>query len=184
MKVAEKHVVSIEYTLKNEAGEILDTTTDREPLTFIQGMGQLIAGLEVALEGKAIGDAFQVTLDPEQAYGPRRDDLTHQVPKTELAGIEDLSVGTMLQANTPNGVQVFTVSAIEGDTVTVDGNHPLAGQTLMFDVKVADIREATDEDLNPKGGGCCGGGGHHHHDHDDDHECCGQHDHGGGCKNH
>lgn len=185
MKVAEKHVVSIDYTLKSASGEVLDTTRERDPLLFIQGMGQIIPGLERALDGKVAGESLQVTVDPEDAYGHKNPELVHQVPRSELAEIQDLQVGTMLQANTPGGVQVFTVSEITDEMVMVDGNHPLAGQQLFFDVTITDVREATEEELNPKphhGGGCCGGGHHHH---EEDHEkgsCCGGkgHGHGGG----
>lgn len=193
MKIAREKFVSIDYTIKNQTGEIVDSTSGKDPLSYIHGMGTLLEGLEDALEGKMAGDKFVSEILPEKAFGVRDESLIQSVPRSEFNGIPDLTIGMQLQAQTGNGVRVFTVKEITEEAVTVDGNHPLAGQALMFDVEVTGVRDATEEELNPRKGGCCGGGGHHghgggscnHEEKEEDHACCGgggNHGHGGGCQ--
>jgi len=139
MQISENAVVSIHYTLTNNAGETIDSSVERgEPLAYLQ---------ENALVGKAAGDKLDVTVTPEEGYGERHEQLIQQVPKTAFEGNEDnLQPGMQFQAQTEAGQRVFTITAVEGDEVTVDGNHPLAGETLNFAVEVTDVREASDEE--------------------------------------
>ena len=147
MQIAENKVVSIDYTLTDADGALLDTSKGGEPLSYIHGTGSIISGLESALDGKSSGDALQVSIPPEEAYGERNDDLQQTVARDMFDGVEDLEVGMQFRAQGSQGEQVVRVVAIEGDDVTVDGNHPLAGVTLNFDVTVADVRDATSEEL-------------------------------------
>jgi FKBP-type peptidyl-prolyl cis-trans isomerase SlyD len=161
MQITKGAVVSIDYTLTNDAKETLDTSTGREPLAFLQGTGQIIPGLERALEGKAAGDALQVTIAPEDAYGHRDDRKTTTLPREQIQGPDELTPGTQLRASGPDGEQILTVTKVDETEVTVDANHPLAGQTLHFDVTVRDVRAASEEELSH--GHAHGPGGHHHH---------------------
>ncbi len=160
MQIAKHKVVTIDYTLTDDSGTIIDSSEGREPLAYIQGMNNIIPGLEAALEGKVAGDQLNVAIPPDQAYGERNDSLRQEVPKDRFDGAEDLEVGMQFHAQTEAGPLVVTVVGIEGDTVTVDGNHPLAGMTLTFDVKVVEVREASSEELDH--GHVHGPGGHHH----------------------
>lgn len=160
MNVTQDLVVLIEYTLKNSQGEVLDSSDGGEPLAYLHGFQNIVPGLEKALEGKKKGDELQVKLPPEDAYGPLRDELISKVDKAELKDIPNLEVGMQLQAQTPQGIQIFTVTEIEADKVTLDGNHPLAGEELNFSVKVVEVRKASKEELEH--GHVHGPGGHHH----------------------
>ncbi len=139
MKIAENAAVSIHYTLTNDTGEVLDSSQGQEPLDYVHGSGQIIPGLEAALEGKETGDKLQVTIAPEDAYGPRHDELIQPVPREAFEGVEDIQPGMQFQAQSEQGVQLVTVTAVDDTTVTVDANHPLAGETLHFDVEVASV---------------------------------------------
>ncbi|MFZ4620512.1 MAG: FKBP-type peptidyl-prolyl cis-trans isomerase [Bacteroidota bacterium] len=160
MKIEKDKVVSIEYTLRDNSGNILDTSDGREPLAYLHGNGNLIPGLEAQLEGKAANDALKVVVAPADGYGELDDAQIVSVPRSQFAGVAELAVGMQFTASGPEGQQVVTVTKIENDTVTVDGNHPLAGQTLNFDVKIVSVREATAEELSH--GHVHGAGGHHH----------------------
>ncbi len=160
MKIEKNSVVSIDYTLTDSNGVIIDTSSGREPLTYLHGVGALIPGMETALQGKAAGEKFKITIAPEQAYGQRDESLLRVIAAEELKGVPDLKVGTQLQADTEAGVRVFTVIKIEGDKVGIDGNHPLAGITLNFDLDVKEVREATSEEIDH--GHVHGPDGHHH----------------------
>ncbi|MGA1196165.1 MAG: FKBP-type peptidyl-prolyl cis-trans isomerase [Candidatus Latescibacterota bacterium] len=160
MQIAKNKVAVIEYTLKNNDGEVLDTSEGGEPMAYIQGVGNLIPGLEDALEGKVVGDDVQVTIPPEKAYGLQNDDLVQVVERGVFQGVDDLQVGMQFQAQSDDGVQVIWIADINGDEVTIDGNHPLAGETLNFDVKVIEVRDASAEELDH--GHVHGPGGHHH----------------------
>ncbi len=160
MQITEGAVVSIDYTLTNDAKETLDTSNGREPLAYLQGSSQLIPGLERALDGKSAGETLQVTILPEDAYGHRDDSKTTTVPREQIQGSEELTPGTQLRASGPEGEQILTVIKVDETEVTVDANHPLAGETLHFDVTVRDIRSATEEELAH--GHVHGPGGHHH----------------------
>ncbi len=147
MQVSENKVVSFHYTLKDDAGEVLDSSEGRDPLTYLHGAGNIIPGLEKALEGKDAGDHVEVSVAPEEAYGNRNDALVQSVPRSAFEGVDEILPGMQFQAQTPNGMQILTVMKVEDDVVVVDGNHPLAGKTLHFSVDITDIREATEEEL-------------------------------------
>ena len=151
MQISDKHVVSMNYTLKDDQGIVLDTSENRDPLKFITGLEMIIPGLEKELYGKKKGDTVSVTLQPKDGYGEYDAAKMVDVPKTQFQEGTDIKPGMQVQAQNPNGgVQVLTVKEIKGDNVTLDANHPLAGQTLHFDVQIDDVREATDEELEHK----------------------------------
>lgn len=148
MNVAENKVVSFEYTLKNDNGEVLDTSEGREPLTFIHGKGAIIPGLEKALEGKEEGESFSISLKPEEGYGQYDEKLVFDIPKSQFKDMENIQQGMQVQAQMQNGqTQILTVKDIGDADVTLDANHPLAGEELHFDVDVQAVREATEEEI-------------------------------------
>jgi FKBP-type peptidyl-prolyl cis-trans isomerase SlyD len=153
-------VVTIHYTLKNDGGVVIDSSDGGEPLAYIQGHGNLVVGLEKALEGKRDGDTLAVVIEPADGYGRRDEALIKRLPKRALQGSGEIKKGMQFQAQTEQGVRLFTVTALAGDMVTLDGNHPLADQRLHFEVKVVEVREATSEELEH--GHVHGAGGHHH----------------------
>ncbi|MEM7017831.1 MAG: peptidylprolyl isomerase [Pseudomonadota bacterium] len=150
MQITQNKVVSIDYTLTNDAGEVLDTSSGREPLQYIQGLKNIIGGLEEALEGKTVGDKLDVTVAPADAYGEWNEALTQEVPKDTFSGVDPttLEVGMQFQAQTPQGARVVTIAKISEDSVTVDANHPLAGMALTFAVEIMEVRDATEEELS------------------------------------
>jgi FKBP-type peptidyl-prolyl cis-trans isomerase SlyD len=160
VQIAADTVVLIHYTLKDDSGKVLDSSAGGEPLAYIQGHGNLVPGLEKALEGKQGGNTVAVTIAPADGYGTRSEALVQRVPKRSLQGSGEIRKGMQFRAQTDEGVRLFTVSAIAGDMVTLDGNHPLADQTLHFDVEVVSVRDATAEELEH--GHVHGAGGHHH----------------------
>jgi len=160
MQIEKNKVATIEYTLKNDTGDVLDTSEGQEPMAYIQGVGNLIPGLEEALEGKGEGDEVQVSIPPEKAYGVRNDELIQVVERSVFQGVDELKVGMQFQAQSDQGTQVIWITKVEGDDVTIDGNHPLAGETLNFDVKVVGVREASADELDH--GHVHGPGGHQH----------------------
>ncbi len=160
MIAGQNSVVLMDYTVKDDEGNLIDTSAGQDPLAFILGMGNIIPGLERAFIGKKKGDSFQVRVKPEEGYGERDEALVEIVPRTQFAGIKDLRPGMQLQAQTDDEVMVVTVVKLTDKEVTVDANHPLAGKTLNFDVAVVDVRTATQEELAH--GHVHGVGGHHH----------------------
>jgi FKBP-type peptidyl-prolyl cis-trans isomerase SlyD len=147
MKIAPNQVVSIDYELKNDDGEVLDSSAGQEPLTYLHGTGGLIPGLEKALEGKAAEEELEVTIPPEEAYGEFDDTLVQKVTTATFEGVEKVEPGMQFQAQGNNGeLQRIMIVAVEGDDVTIDANHPLAGQTLHFSVQIRNVREATEEE--------------------------------------
>ncbi len=160
MQIAENSAVTIHYTLTNSQGEVLDSSEGQEPLAYLSGASNIIPGLENALVGKQVGDKLEVTVEPEQAYGPLRDELVQKVNHENFQGVEDIHVGMQFMAQAPWGEQPVTVMNVEEDGITLDGNHPLAGQTLTFAVEVVDVRAASEEELSH--GHVHGVGGHHH----------------------
>lgn len=159
--IGNDRVVSIHYTLTNSSGEVLDSSAGAEPLVYLHGAGNIIPGLENALNGRKSGDSLQVTVQPADGYGEQIDEMRQKVPVAMFEGVDELDVGMVFQTQTPDGqMQLVTVTAIEGGEVTVDGNHPLAGQVLHFDVSVEDVREATEEEIDH---GHVHTPGHHHH---------------------
>jgi len=160
MIVEKDKVVSFNYTLKDEEGNLLDSSDGREALAYLHGAGNIIPGLEDALSGKSPGDDVTAVIEPAQAYGQRDDSLVGQVPRENLDGIDELKVGMQLEARTPEGPRVVHVVDVADDSVTIDANHPLAGKTLHFDLTVAEVRDATTEELEHRHPH--GPGGHQH----------------------
>jgi FKBP-type peptidyl-prolyl cis-trans isomerase SlyD len=160
MNVTKENVVSINYTLKNDDGQVLDSSADGNPLVYLHGVGQIIPGLEKALEGKTKGEKVNVTIPPEEAYGPRNDQMIQTVPKSEFEDADTIEVGVQFQADTQAGPMIFTVIEVKDNDFVLDGNHPLAGMTLHFDVEVSDVRAATAEEISH--GHVHGPGGHDH----------------------
>jgi FKBP-type peptidyl-prolyl cis-trans isomerase SlyD len=160
VEIAADRVVLIHYTLKGDDGAVIDSSDGGEPLAYIQGHGNLVVGLEKALEGKQEGATIAVSVPPAEGYGQYDAALIQRVPKRSMQGSGEIKKGMQFQARTDDGIRVFTVTAVVGDMVTLDGNHPLADKTLNFDVKVVTVREATAEELEH--GHVHGAGGHHH----------------------
>jgi FKBP-type peptidyl-prolyl cis-trans isomerase SlyD len=160
VQVSSDKVVLIHYTLKDDAGEVVDTSGGGEPLAYIQGHGNLVQGLEKALEGKDKGSKVTVSVPPEEGYGKFDPKLIQRVPKRSMQSAGQIKKGMQFQARTEDGMRVFTVTALVGDMVTLDGNHPLADKTLHFAVEVVDVRDASAEELEH--GHVHGVGGHHH----------------------
>jgi FKBP-type peptidyl-prolyl cis-trans isomerase SlyD len=159
--IARDCVVSIHYTLTSDAGEVLDSSSGGDPLAYLQGHGNLIPGLERELEGKKAGDALRVRIAPTDAYGEQDAALIQEVPRSAFGADTNLHVGMQFHAESNHGTRTVTITKVLGDTITVDGNHPLAGQHLNFDVQVVAVRAATQEELSH--GHVHGPGGHHHH---------------------
>lgn len=160
MQVGSNTVVTINYTLKDDGGQVLDTSEGRGPLAYLHGAGNLIPGLEKELDGKNPGDKLNVTVAPEHAYGQHDPRAVHQVPKAAFQGVPDVQVGMQFRTEGQQGQRVVTVTKVEGDTITVDGNHALAGKTLHFDVEVVNVRQASPEEIAH--GHVHGPGGHQH----------------------
>jgi len=147
MQVATNKAVTIHYTLTNQAGDVVDSSRDGEPLAYIHGIGALVSGLESELEGKSSGDNVAVTVQPDDAYGHKTPELIQSVPKEAFQFDGEIEVGMRFQAETDHGVELVEVVAVDDATVTVDANHPLAGETLNFDVEIVDVRDATSEEI-------------------------------------
>lgn len=160
MNIQEKSVVSIHYKLTDDKGQVIDQSQD-QPLSYIHGVGSLIPGLEKELLGKTSGDKIQVSVSPEEGYGPHVPQLIQKLPRDTFQGVEKIEVGMEFQASNENGeTMVVHVEEVSDDEITINGNHPLAGMTLNFDVEVMDVREATAEELDH---------GHVHGEHDHHH---------------
>tara|TARA_Y100000296_G_C5173102_1_gene258447 strand:- start:2600 stop:3139 length:540 start_codon:yes stop_codon:yes gene_type:complete len=148
MKISKHSVVSFNFTLTHDDGTVLDSSDKGGPLVYLHGVGALIPGLEKELEGKGKGDKLQAKIAPSEAYGERNDQMIQTVPKNELPAEEEIKAGMQFQADTPNGPIVVTVVEVKDTEVTLDGNHPLAGVNLNFDVEVTDVRDATQEEID------------------------------------
>lgn len=161
MQVANNMVVTIDYTLTDNDGTVLDSSDGGEPLAYLHGQGNIIVGLEEALEGLSAGDAVDVTVLPEKAYGERRDDLIQVVPRERFVTDGEIEVGMTFHSHeSDKGGRVVRVVEVSPEQVTIDGNHPLAGVTLNFSVRIQDVREASAEELDH--GHVHGPGTHHH----------------------
>ena len=160
MIVEKDKAVSFHYTLKNAEGEQMETSREKDPMSYLHGANNIIAGLEKAMEGHAVNDEFSVTVEPEDAYGVRNEKNVQRIPLKRLKGIGKVSVGQVLNLQTNNGQVQVTVLKVGRFNVDVDGNHPLAGNQLTFDVEIMDIREASEEELEH--GHVHGPGGHQH----------------------
>jgi FKBP-type peptidyl-prolyl cis-trans isomerase SlyD len=156
MQITKHTVAAIHYTLTDNEGNVLDSSAGRDPLHYIQGIGNLIPGMEEGLEGKTKGEKFKIKVSPEKGYGVKSEELLQQVPRSAF-GDQQVEIGMQFQTNQGS---VVTVTKIGMDSITVDANHPLAGVELNFDVEVLEIRLATEEELAH--GHVHGPGGHHH----------------------
>lgn len=157
MQVADNMAVSIHYTLTNDDGEVLDSSIGDEALVYLHGKGNIISGLEKALHGKVVGDKFNVRIAPEDAYGELLEEMIQVISRDMFEGIDNIEVGMQFHADVSSGSGVVTVVNIEDDDITIDGNHPLAGHALTFDVEVIDVRAATEEEAahgHIHGAGC------------------------------
>ena len=160
MQVAKHKVVSIDYTLTDNQGTELDSSRGKVPFAYIHGIGNIIPGLESALEGKEAGDQVNAVIPPDKGYGNRDEDLVQQLSRAQFDTEGDVRVGMQFHAMSEAGPRVVTVIDVQDDQVTIDGNHPLAGVTLHFDVTVKEVREATGDELSH--GHVHGSDDHHH----------------------
>lgn len=158
-EIQNDQVVSFHYTLTDENGTVIDKS-EGQPLVYLHGAGNIIPGLESALAGKTTGDKLVVNVAAAEGYGEYNAELVQEVPRNMFQGVEDIQAGMQFQAQTDDGIQIVTVKAVTDENIIVDGNHPLAGQNLNFDVEIVDIRDATQEELDH--GHVHGAGGHHH----------------------
>jgi FKBP-type peptidyl-prolyl cis-trans isomerase SlyD len=154
-------VVELQYTLRDDDGELLDSAGADDPFHYLHGSGQIVPGLESALAGLKVGDKKKVSIPPAEGYGEYDPQLALTVGKAQFPEGVNLEVGMQFESTTPEGYDaVFSVEKIEDDKVHIDGNHPLAGATLHFEVEVMGIRKATQEELSH--GHAHGPGGHSH----------------------
>lgn len=147
MQIEDKIVGIIHYTLRNDDGDVIDTSEGEAPLEYIQGMQNLVPGLEAELAGKKVGDSFKVSVQPEQGYGDIDPNLLQELPIAAFEGVDKVETGMEFHAETANGPQIVEVIAVEDGSVTIDGNHPMAGQTLHFEIEIVGMREASEVEL-------------------------------------
>lgn len=161
MLIGSEKVVLIHYTLTDDSGQVLDSSSGREPLAYLHGKGNIIPGLEKALEGKQAGDKVNVAVEPAEGYGERDERLVQDVPREAFENVEEVNPGMQFQAQNEQGqARIVTVTKVADDLITIDANHPLAGANLNFDVEVTEVREPTAEELEH--GHVHGPGGHNH----------------------
>lgn len=160
MKIAPQCVVSFHYTLHDDDGRLLDQSGGERPLVYLHGFGSLIDGLERVLEGHEPGDVLNVAIEAAEAYGEHLPELVQEVPRSLFPDPDAVVPGMSFEGETDDGAQSVRVLAVRGDTVTIDANHPLAGQRLSFHVEVVDVRRATEDEL--RHGHVHGPGGQHH----------------------
>lgn len=160
MNISDNCVASFHYTLTDKEGKVLDSSSGGEPLAYLHGASNIIPGLEKELAGKQVGDKLKVDVPAAEAYGERNEEMMQELPANMFTGVEKIEVGMEFHAQTEQGVQVVSIAAVDGDTVTVDANHPLAGVDLTFDVEITEVREATEDEKTH--GHAHGAGGHHH----------------------
>lgn len=145
--IGDKLVVSMHYKLTDDEGTVIDSSEGAKPMTYLHGASNIIPGLEKELTGKSEGSKLQVKVEPAEGYGEIMDEMVHTVDKSAFNGTE-VEAGMSFQAQSPEGdTQQITIKAVDGDQVTIDANHPLAGVTLNFDVEIVSVREATEEEL-------------------------------------
>ena len=159
MNIEKNAVVAIDYTLTDNDGVVIDTSTSREPLKYLHGTGALIPGLEKELVGKVVGDKLDIAIKPEEGYGMRNEEMLQTVPREHFGHVPDLQVGMQFQANSEQGPIMVTIMEVTDKDVKVDGNHPLAGVVLNFKVEVKEVRAASAEELDH--GHVHGAGGAH-----------------------
>lgn len=166
MKIADKSVVLMHYTLTSDEGQVIDSSAGRDPLQYIQGMHMIVVGLEKAMYDHEVGDKFDVKVIPSEGYGEYDERMTQEVPVSVFQGVDKVEAGMQFYAQTPAGPMPIRVKSVDGDKAVIDANHELAGKNLNFAIEVVEVREATEQDLAPfqhqckcgKGEGeCCGG---------------------------
>lgn len=160
MIISQDTVVTFHYQLKHEQGEVIESSENRDPMAVLIGHRNLLPGLEEAMQGKAVKDAFSVTLPPEKAYGLRREGSTQRIPLKHVLTKGKLVPGQAIAINTEHGGRNVTLVKAGKFNVDIDTNHPLAGKTLVFDISIVDIRTASAEEIAH--GHAHGAGGHHH----------------------
>ena len=160
MVIEKNKAVTIHYTLKDKEGQVIDSSEGKTPLSYIQGIGNIVVGLEKQLDGKKEGDKLDAKVSPEEGYGLKKDELIRTLPKDQFSDLGDLSIGLNFYIESPQGPVPATIIEITDETISFDMNHSLAGQTLYFSVEVISIREASDEELEH--GHVHGPGGHEH----------------------
>lgn len=148
MQISENSVVAMDYTLTGEDGQVIDTSEGREPLVYLHGHHNIIPGLEKALTGQEAGAEMDVVVQPAEGYGEYREELVQSVPREAFAGIDQIEPGMSFRADSNAGPMTVVVREVKDDTVTVDGNHMLAGQVLNFKVAIRSVREATAEEIS------------------------------------
>jgi len=148
LKIADNLVVEFHYTLTDSEGNLIDSSNGAAPLPYLHGRQNIVPGLEKELTGKSVGDKLKVIVSPDEAYGEKYDEMVQEVPRDHFADIDDLQIGQQFQVEDQNGhTLLVSVIKINNDSVTLDGNHPLAGLTLHFDVEITSIRPATDKEI-------------------------------------
>ena len=159
MKIADKTVVQMHYTLTSDEGKVIDSSEGREPLQYIQGAHMIVVGLEKAMVGHDVGDKFDVKVIPSEGYGEYNEEMTQEVPLDVFQGVDKVVEGMMFYAQTPAGPMPIRVKSVSEKTAVIDANHELAGKNLNFAIEVVSVREATEDELNPAGHHrCCGKG--------------------------
>jgi len=148
LMIGDKSVVTIHYTLTDDAGEVLDNSRDSDPMVYLHGANNIIPGLENELTGKTTGATLKVTVSPENGYGEHSQEAIQKVPRSAFEGVEDIQPGMQFQTEGPQGMQIIVVAEVSDEEITVDANHPLAGKTLHFDVSIEAVRDATPEELD------------------------------------
>ena len=148
MLIDTNKVITINYTLKDDAGKLIDESNDGS-FCYLHGADNIIPGMEQALHGKAKDDQLQLSLKPEQAYGEYVEALTQVVDRSMFDVNDNIEAGMQFHAQSENGQTIMiTVTEVDGDKITIDGNHPLAGETLHYDITVIDVRDATEEEIS------------------------------------
>lgn len=146
MEIAPNRVATIHYTLTDDDGQVIDRSPQERPLSYLHGAGNIVPGLERALEGKNVGDSLKVDITPEDGYGQRNDALVQSVPREAFQGVDKVEPGMQFRAQTEGGPLLVTVVEVGDAQVRIDGNHPLAGRNLHFAVEVAGVREASEQE--------------------------------------
>lgn len=186
MKIADKTVVQMHYTLTSDEGAVIDSSAGREPLQYVQGAHMIVVGLEKAMVGHDVGDKFDVKVIPSEGYGEYDERMTQEVPTSVFQGVDKVEAGMQFYAQTPMGPMPIRIKSVNGDKAVIDANHELAGKNLNFAIEVVSVREATEEELKPFEHHCCckdkGEGEHECHCKEEGHECeCGGHGHKENC---
>jgi FKBP-type peptidyl-prolyl cis-trans isomerase SlyD len=148
MNIAKNSVVSFYYTLSSDSGEVIDTNVEGDVLSYIHGTGSIVQGLEQVMEGKNEGDSFTTVVAPEEGYGHYDDELLFSVPKESFKEPEKVEIGMSVEVQSKEGMRILQIKNIDGESVLLDGNHPLAGATLHFEISISEVREATAEELS------------------------------------